>query len=74
MIQIKRERRQRQGEEDPICDCCDSHFQTGYRISGDNVYGPSGRGLRICDECLDGAKKSPIGFLRDGKTLTGESL
>lgn len=64
-MNIQRIRRQRMSDEWPVCDFCDEAFSSGYQFTGEDIYGPRGGHLAVCDKCLNKAVKSSIGFLRE---------
>ena len=68
-MQIQRVKRLARGDEADLCDSCDEPMELGYHITGEDVSGPRGSGLNICDACFAAARKSKIGFARDSKPL-----
>jgi len=61
-MQIQRIRRQLQTDAWPDCDCCDEPMKIGFHFSGEDVSGPRGMHLDICDGCLEKTKKSNLGL------------
>lgn len=69
-MQIRRIRRLSVKDEWPMCDFCDEPFTAGFEFGGENVGGPRGSGLAVCDKCLERTKKSSIGFLLESTIKT----
>jgi hypothetical protein len=65
-MNIQRIRRESVYDEGEVCDFCDQSACPGYRFMGsDDIMGPRGSHLTVCDDCLAKTRRSRIGFWND---------